>query len=92
MNFPLTHHWFNEIQSGKKSSEYRKRTAYWNKRITNLNIGDTITFTKGYSKETLTKTVTDIQYVSLQRLKNIDLAAYEFLKNSDSSFWKISFQ
>ena len=29
----LTDHWFEEIKSGRKTSEYRKDTDYWAKRL-----------------------------------------------------------
>ena len=51
LHLVLNHHWFDLIISGKKTSEYRERTDYWNKRLTNKQY-DTVIFHKGYTNTT----------------------------------------
>lgn len=92
MNFPLTAHWFNKIESGEKTHEYRARTPYWTKRINKLNKGDFITVSYGYSKRRIEVQIIDIQFISLTRLETEDNEAYEFLKDKCHSFWDIEFK
>ena len=92
MKFPLTTHWYNKILSGEKTHEYRVHNKYWTVRVNNLEIGDVITFSKGYSKTRLIRIVTGIQYMSLGRLKNTDEEVYEFMKDKGYSFWQINFK
>ena len=52
----LTDHWFEEIKSGRKTSEYRKDTDYWYRRLKLCNINftekpaKTVVFQKAYRK------------------------------------------
>ena len=50
LHLVLTHHWFDEIDSGRKRIEYREMTEYWEDRIWNKR--DKIThvqFSRGYT-------------------------------------------
>ena len=44
MNFALTKHWFNEVESGRKVVEFRAKKDYWTKRVDKLDTGSEITF------------------------------------------------
>lgn len=47
----LTGHWFEEIKSGRKTSEYRLDTPYWVKRLKPyLDCDKTVVFQKAYRK------------------------------------------
>lgn len=47
----LTDHWFEEIKSGRKTSEYRKVTPFWEKRISKIRSGGfLVEFQKAYRK------------------------------------------
>lgn len=94
MNFALTKHWFTEIKEGRKTIEFRVKTAYWTTRLHKLNTGDEITFSLGYSKTRISATVTNIQYFSAQRLSKEYPSVFKFFKDDASmtqSFWGISF-
>lgn len=57
----LTHHWFDEIKSGRKRHEYRRPTTYWLKRIWDRR--DKIThvrFRRGYTSTTMRFSVESI--------------------------------
>ena len=64
LHLVLTHHWFDEVKSGRKRIEYRKTTLYWYKRIwAKWCAGQqikTVTFARGYTSETITFDVTAI--------------------------------
>ena len=51
--------WFDKIVSGEKTSEYRKRSDYWNKRLANKHY-DTVVFHKGYTNTTATYKIASI--------------------------------
>lgn len=40
LHLPLTYHWFDEIESGRKKCEYRRFTEGWSKRLSRLKKGD----------------------------------------------------
>ena len=50
----LTDHWFEEIKSGRKTSEYRLDTPYWEKRLRPYMSGSdyhpSVVFQKAYRK------------------------------------------
>ena len=87
MNFALTAYWFDKIECGEKTHEYRSHTTYWTKRINKLNKGDTITFSRGYTKNRLQAVIVDIQYISDERLGRKDKEAHAFLQDKCHAFW-----
>lgn len=91
MNFALTAHWFDKIERGEKTHEYRAKTAYWTRRINKLSKGDAITFSRGYTKRRLQAVVVDIQYISAERFTRADKEAYAFLRKKCHAFWDIEF-
>lgn len=91
MNFPLTHHWYAEIKKGRKTCEYRVASHYWVKRISKLNKGDTITFSKGYSKERIRAVVGSIELLSTGQMMKRDVKALLFLGIDEPWFYAISF-
>lgn len=50
LTFNLKKEWFEKIKTGEKTSEFRRDTEYWAKRIGPLKRGDTIRFACGYPK------------------------------------------
>jgi hypothetical protein len=51
----LTHHWYDEIASGRKRIEYRETSPYWRKRIwMRRRELATVTFSRGYTSTTQT--------------------------------------
>jgi len=59
----LKHRYYNQINSGEKTVEYRDKTAYWKKRILDKNY---VTFHRGFTNTTMTfeiafKTLTETQ-------------------------------
>lgn len=59
LHLVLKHHWFDLIISGKKTSEYRECSEYWNKRLTNKHY-NTVVFHKGYTNTTATYKIVSI--------------------------------
>ena len=51
LSLVLKHKWYNLIESGDKTSEYREIKPYWDKRLNKHY--DTVTFQKGYTKTKL---------------------------------------
>lgn len=57
LHLVLKSKYYDAIQRGDKTVEYRNNTPYWRKRIAqkwNSNGGNTVTFHKGYTKTTMT--------------------------------------
>lgn len=58
----LTHHWFAEMESGRKCVEYRANSAHWLRLIWNRRERIThVRFSDGYSKRTITRPVEKIE-------------------------------
>lgn len=59
LDLVLTHHWYDEVASGRKRVEYREQSDFWRKRIWERR-GEihTVTFRRGYSMTALTFRVT----------------------------------
>ena len=91
MNFVLTNHWFDKINNGDKTHEYRAKTNYWTKRVNNLSKGDYITFSRGYTKTRIKAQIIDIQYISKERLRAEDREAFKFMQDKCHAFWDINF-
>lgn len=59
----LTHHWYDEISSGRKRIEYRVKSARWMKLIWECREEIThVRFARGYTSTTQTFTVNDIDF------------------------------
>lgn len=57
LHLVLKSRYYDAIQRGEKTVEYRDNTAYWRKRIAqkwNSNGGNTVTFHRGYTKTIMT--------------------------------------
>lgn len=50
LNLVLKYKWYNMIESGVKTEEYREIKPYWTKRI---GIMDAVKFSYGYTKRTM---------------------------------------
>ena len=61
LNLPLKSHWFYEIESGRKTIEYRKASPYWSKRFEKLGPGSQVTLGLGYTRQRLQRTVQRIE-------------------------------
>ena len=60
LHLVLTRHWFDKIVSGLKTSEYRKCSEYWNKRLDNKHF-DIVVFHRGYTNITATYKIISIE-------------------------------
>jgi hypothetical protein len=61
LHLVLTHHWYNQTESGAKRTEYRAMTDRWRRQIWERR--DRITavrFARGYTSRTLTRSVESI--------------------------------
>lgn len=85
LHLPLTYYWFKEIESGRKTCEYRRFTEGWRKRINRLNNGDLLVFHKGYTNRTITRQITRISVVNGWDLPN-DVYNYFGCPNEDKFF------
>lgn len=57
LSLVLTHHWFDEVKSGRKRIEYRNTTPFWMKRIWDAYLNrrfDSVRFFRGYTSISLT--------------------------------------
>ena len=61
LNLPLKTQWFQEIESGRKSIEYRKASPYWASRFEKLGPGSQVTLSLGYTRQRLQRTVQRIE-------------------------------
>lgn len=63
--FPMKKEWFEKIERGEKTVEYREMTGYWSKRFANFVINSNesrlIQFRLGYTQKTLLAEVTEIE-------------------------------
>lgn len=48
----LTHHWYDKIESGEKSHEYREIKPYWTRRLCAKRY-DTVRLRRGYTSTTM---------------------------------------
>jgi len=61
LHLVLTHHWYDEVASGRKRIEYRDRSLFWFDRIWRKRHDiKTVTFARGYTSTTLKFNVTKI--------------------------------
>ena len=90
LHLPLTYHWFDEIESGRKTCEYRRFTAGWKKRLSRLKKGDLVVFHRGYSSHTITRQIVNIRVVDGWNLPN---EVYKFFGcPNESRFFEIAFE
>lgn len=60
LSLNLTYYWYDLINSGKKTTEYRRYCHYWNKRFEN-NQYNIVIFHRGYSWNTITFKINEIK-------------------------------
>ena len=63
LHLVLKHKWYDMIDSGIKTEEYRERTPYWEKRLVQAYLNgriDCVTFHRGYTKTTMTFRIEDL--------------------------------
>ena len=90
LHLPLTYHWFDEIESGRKKCEYRRFTEGWSKRLSRLKKGDLVVFHRGYSSRTITRRIVNIRVVDGWNLPN---EVYKFFGcPKESRFFEIAFE
>ena len=61
LNLPLKKYWFEEIQAGRKTVEYRKASPYWVSRFEKLGPGSEISLSLGYTGRRLRRTIRRIE-------------------------------
>lgn len=71
LHLVLKHCWFDKIVSGKKTSEYRECSDYWNNRLINKHY-DTVIFHKGYTNTTATYKIISIDITTQPNDLGID--------------------
>jgi hypothetical protein len=54
LHLPLTYHWYDEIESGRKSIDYREQSEHWKSRIEG-NTFDGVVLSRAYSGERMVK-------------------------------------
>ncbi|MBR2028242.1 MAG: hypothetical protein IKA10_04535 [Oscillospiraceae bacterium] len=73
LHLVLKRKWYDKIESGEKTSEYREIKPYWNKRFWGLETAnkkivcrpyDTVVFHKGYTSTTMKFRIIEIQTTS----------------------------
>ncbi len=90
INLRLTFRWFEEVASGRKTSEYRKACGVSGRLVEKMKPGDMIVFHKGYSGELIRAKVTGICALEGWRLPD---AEREFFGAcNDVKFYKIDFE
>lgn len=90
LHLTLTHHWWEEIAAGRKTSEYRRVCPAWIKRIGSLKQGDKIVFRRGYTGVTLKRTVETVRVIPGWDLPN---DVYKFFGcPNETQFFEIQFQ
>lgn len=50
LHLVLKHHWYDSIENGSKTHEYREYKYYWIKRLYPLEQWGSVKFQRGYSK------------------------------------------
>lgn len=86
----LTYQWFDEINAGRKTAEYRRITPYWEKKLSNIKPGDCIVFHRGYSDKTIRRRILYVHKISGWHLP---YAEYNFFKcPNESGFFEINFE
>jgi hypothetical protein len=59
IHLPLTFHWYDETEAGRKGTEYRAMTDKWRKEIWEKRHElTTVVFRRGFTKRTLTRKIT----------------------------------
>lgn len=70
LHLVLQHKWFDKIVSGKKKSEYRECSKYWNKRFSHKHY-DTVVFHKGYTNVTAKYKISSIDITTKKNDLNL---------------------
>lgn len=86
--FNLKKEWYEKFKSGEKNTEYRLCKDYWNKRISNLRIGQPCKLCLGYTKEYL---YGNIKSITKMKKKDTDLRNFEE-GEPDDLCWAIEFE
>ena len=88
LHLTLTFHWFDEIAEGRKTCEYRRFTANWQKRLEDVRPGDLVVFHRGYTSITITRRIEQIRVISGCDLPN---EVYQFFGcPNESKFFEIT--
>ena len=86
----LTYQWFDKINAGRKTAEFRRITPYWEKKLSNIKPGDCIVFHHGYSDKTIRRWI-----LYVRKIVGWDLPPdeYNFFKcPNESGFFEINFE
>nr|DAY83251.1 MAG TPA: activating signal cointegrator [Caudoviricetes sp.] len=89
LHLTLTHHWWEEIAAGRKTSEYRRFTEGWRKRLSRIHRGDLVVFHRGYTDRIITRRIENIRIIVGWDLPN---EVYCFFgKPNEDKFFEIQF-
>ncbi|PPR09112.1 MAG: hypothetical protein CFH44_00457 [Proteobacteria bacterium] len=75
LSLVLMHKWYDLIESGEKTSEYREIKPYWDKRLAKHY--DTVTFQRGYTQTKLKFKIISIGKTNLPTDLGSDQEYYE---------------
>lgn len=89
LHLTLTNHWWEEIAAGRKTSEYRRFTDGWRKRLNHIQCGDLVVFHRGYTDRIITRQIENIRVIVGWDLPN---EVYDFFgKPNEDKFFEIQF-
>lgn len=89
LHLTLTHHWWEEIAAGRKTSEYRRFTDGWRKRLNHIQCGDLVVFHRGYTARIITRRIENIRVITGRDLPN---EVYDFFGQlNEDKFFEIQF-
>lgn len=85
----LTRHWYQCVENGSKTHEYRALTPYWVKRINRVQSGDFVAFRLGYTNTTILRQIINIRVITGWELPQ---AEYEYFHcPNEQKFFDIEF-
>lgn len=76
LSLVLMHKWYDLIECGEKTSEFREIKPYWTKRLEGKHY-DTVTFQRGYTNTKLCHKVISISITSKPTDLGVDKPYYE---------------
>lgn len=90
VNLRLAFRWFEEVESGRKTSEYRKACGITGRLLEKMKPGDMIVFHKGYTGTHLRAKVTAISTLEGWQLPDAEREFFGLC--NDTKFFKIDFE
>lgn len=92
LDLVLTHKWYDLIASGQKTTEFRKKTPYWERRLKGVKKGDFIVFRRGYTNTTLSAAIVKITPYGYSALPQEVRDFMEGVQSGGDLFYAIEFK